>query len=655
MSVLTREQIRSLCTEQSFERGVTYYEQERVRSLTVDDEHVTATVLGTDDYSVSVALESDSIRTTCSCPYDYAGDCKHIVAVLLAVLEDDREGSDSTDTLETGPTGPPDIDTLLERTPPEELRAFLREALTADRELRDRFVAATGEETGKTVYDYKQEIGKRFHDASDRHGFIEYGTWVDFSQYHDLAETHREHDRIDEALAIYRALAETIHEHIDRVDDSSGHYGHELQFAIEQYVETLAAVELDHEAKRPHIEYLFWESLDPEFDFVAGHYEDALRSLCTTRADLEYWLDLFETHVLELPRESKRTPTTTTTTTTTTASPTADSECGRSDDVLSVSDFTDGPLTVEDFVGDALTVDHLAVGTLRFEYFVGDAFDELLVDEPTTVEKHTADESHTETAVDADRLGITIDVESSYHKRRLLETYMTLLEDLGKDDALDVVYEHVYLERSRFCNQYAQRLLERGEDERALAVIEDGIDTFRSPSALRWLAVECYRDSQPDAYRETLRTLFLEHREWEAYDELKDACDDEQWQSLYEEFETTLRADDTRRLIAMYVHDGEQQKALDVIEANPTLSLLRRYCDPVAAVDPERYFECYSAQLVPFAAGKTGRSHYRKIISHLETMATIGLEARLEEFVSFLKDEHATRPAFLDELDKAGF
>jgi hypothetical protein len=30
-------------------------------------------------------------------------------------------------------------------------------------------------------------------------------------------------------------------------------------------------------------------------------------------------------------------------------------------------------------------------------------------------------------------------------------------------------------------------------------------------------------------------------------------------------------------------------------------------------------------------------------------------DARFEEFVEFLKEKHSNRPAFLDELEKAGF
>ena len=60
-------------------------------------------------------------------------------------------------------------------------------------------------------------------------------------------------------------------------------------------------------------------------------------------------------------------------------------------------------------------------------------------------------------------------------------------------------------------------------------------------------------------------------------------------------------------------------------------------------------------QRVPFAAGDTGRRHYRDIADHLEEMQGLVPEARFEEFVDFLKDKHSNRPAFLDELEKAGF
>jgi hypothetical protein len=247
------------------------------------------------------------------------------------------------------------------------------------------------------------------------------------------------------------------------------------------------------------------------------------------------------------------------------------------------------------------------------------------------------------------------EISSSLRTRALVSTCVYLLEELDEEKALLGLYEETYLESSRFCKQYAQRLIEEGNEDRASDVLEDGIDTFRSPADLRQLATDLYRDRNPDKYRETLKRLFLDHTEWDAYDELKDASDDEGWQSIYEEFEGHFEETDRQQLISMYVHEDELEKAFDELKDSENLSWLRRYRDPVATVDPVDYFEFYREQLVPFGAGETGRRHYREIADHLDEMQELVPEERFEEFVDFLKDKHSNRPAFLDELEKAGF
>ncbi len=54
MDYATRDEIRSLCTQQSFERGVNYHEQGRVLELDIDGDEIRATVRGSSDYDVSI-------------------------------------------------------------------------------------------------------------------------------------------------------------------------------------------------------------------------------------------------------------------------------------------------------------------------------------------------------------------------------------------------------------------------------------------------------------------------------------------------------------------------------------------------------------------------------------------------------------------------
>ncbi|RLM94992.1 SWIM zinc finger domain-containing protein [Haloarcula sp. Atlit-7R] len=656
MEYPTREAIRSLCTEQSFERGRNYYRQDRVQEVEIDGGEIRATVRGSNYYDVAIDIVDDTIRTHCSCPYDHAGDCKHIVAVLLAV--DDRD----TDTVhETDPESSEslpatvDLESLVEQTTADDLREFLLDILADDGDLRDRFVAFVGEDTGKTVYDYKQELDRLFDDAVGRRGMVEYDTHIDFSPYFDLAETHRERSHVDTVTDIYRAIAEAIRENMNRIDGSTGYYGHEVERAIESYAETVAEHDLSHERKQPHIEYLCDEFLDADHGFASDSYDDALRTLCTADADLKYWLQLLDerisgiSHDVVAAGDSPETETSGNDLSEHTSSDDPTDHSERTDNVLCASDFTDGPLTTDDFTGGALDIEHLEVGTLEFDYFVGDAFEELRIDEPTTVEQHTVD------VEPADSGAAETGISASFRTRRVLSAYIYLLEQLDREDALTNLYDDIYLEHIRFCKQYAQRLIEGGEQARAIEVLEDGIHTFRSPRDLRCLVTDLYKERDPEAYRKTLKHLFLDHTEWDAYDELKSTCSEHEWQSMYEEFEQHFQRDDRKTLVNLYVHDGDFEKAFSELKDSENLSLIRKYRDSVATVDPVGYFELYRELLVPFAANDTGRRHYRDIADHLEEMQGLVPEARFEEFVDFLKDKHSNRPAFLDELEKAGF
>ena len=658
MDYPTRDEIRSLCTEQSFERGVNYYHQNRVQELRIDGSEIRATVRGSNYYDVAIDIVDDGTRSHCSCPYDYAGDCKHVVAVLLAVDDRDTETVSDTDT-ERDETV--DIESLVEQTTTEDLRTFLLDIVTDDQDIRDRFVAFVGEDTGKTLYDYKQEIDRLFDDAVSRREMVEHDTHIDFSQYTDLAETHRERDHVDTATDIYRAVSEAIRENLNRVDDSSGYYGRELEHAIESYAETVAEQDLGHERKRPYIQYLCEEFVEADHGFASGYYDDALRTLYTTDEDLEYWLETLDTHisgtsldaVLSGESASSKADDRRDQSKASIDTPDSDDESAdspeRTDDVLYASDFTAGPLSTDDFTGGALNVEHLAVGTLRFEYFVGDAFEELRVDEPTAVERHTASVEPTESGTTDTK------ISSSLRKRRIFSTYVYILEELGDEGVLSQLYEEIYLESDRFCKEYAQRLIDEGNEDRAIEIIEDGIHTFRSPRTLRWLAADLYEDRDMGEYRNTLKQLFLDHTEWAAYDDLKAVCTDQEWQSMYEEFERRFQRDNQKDLVSLYVHDDDFEKAFAKLKENADLSSVRQYRDPVATTAPVEYFELYRELLVPFAAGDTGRRHYRDIVDHLEEMRELVPEAGFEEFVDFLRDEHSNRPAFLDELEKAGF
>jgi uncharacterized Zn finger protein len=83
---ITEADIRPLATDQSWSRGEDYYYSYQVGSIFWRDGLLIAEVEGSkyEPYVVQVEFVGNQIRfTDCTCPYDWDGDCKHIIAALL--------------------------------------------------------------------------------------------------------------------------------------------------------------------------------------------------------------------------------------------------------------------------------------------------------------------------------------------------------------------------------------------------------------------------------------------------------------------------------------------------------------------------------------------------------------------------------------------
>jgi hypothetical protein len=285
------EQIRGLCTSEVFDRAVTYRKENRIERIGRFDETVSAAVQGSqpDPYEVDIDVESDGdeagdIDASCTCPYDWGGYCKHIIAVLLEVAEGDVDLEDEREAVER----------VLSDAHPEELRDFLLDECERATDLRRRLLTRLEEQDTRSFYDYKKEMSQRYRGP----GSYRY-EGPDFDEFHDLAETHRKQGNPLEAATIYRAMTEVRIENMDIVQD---YYGEDFEAELDAFVECIREADLDYEDRREYIDYLFerWTSDDAAVGTFSGDYKDALWELCRNDADLRYWRRLLEA---ELPED----------------------------------------------------------------------------------------------------------------------------------------------------------------------------------------------------------------------------------------------------------------------------------------------------------------------------------------------------------------
>jgi len=118
MTAFTEADIHAGANGQSYERGSSYHRSGAVSDVVRRGNVLTARVQGSDyaPYEIVVTLlDDESIGdTSCTCPYDWDGYCKHIVAVLLTVLHGEKI------------TVKPELDTLLAGLTEAQLRRIIR-------------------------------------------------------------------------------------------------------------------------------------------------------------------------------------------------------------------------------------------------------------------------------------------------------------------------------------------------------------------------------------------------------------------------------------------------------------------------------------------------------------------------------------------------
>ncbi|MDQ2055993.1 SWIM zinc finger family protein [Halobellus sp. H-GB7] len=267
---VTEDTVRDVCTDAVFERGERYRDEGRIHEIHRVDSTVTAVVSGSRQYDVRVDLTTDGFAPWCDCPYDGPGACKHVVAVLLRCV-DDR---------------PPDegdqLDAALNSAGAGELRAFLREELAIDTNLRARFLARVGEPTRQSADELRTLINRRFEETNPEYDVV--FEPVDFTQWFDLADEYREQDRYASAATVYRVLIESLDDNMERVDGAYDHFSSAFSRALNGYVDCVAAAERDADAVTDAVAFLNERAMSGT-PFLAEHFEKAAVELRETAGE----------------------------------------------------------------------------------------------------------------------------------------------------------------------------------------------------------------------------------------------------------------------------------------------------------------------------------------------------------------------------------
>jgi len=267
-------------------------------------------VEGNQDYSVVIKLDNDEIKEwSCNCPYERGPICKHVVATLYAIGDDQEIKSKSKKKAKKKAVKKSKTKEIFSKVNKRELQDFLQKQFDANHGIKNAFIAYFAEYLDEDINKKYQITVRNIHKAAtDRHDFIDYRSTYKLadpindliSKAYDLASNNN----VAHALAICKAVIEQVPNFMHNVDDSDGSTGSLFEDAFDLLYEISENAHL--ELKDELFSYCLKEFPKEKYsDFcLEGHFLNILPLLVSSSKQEKQFFKVIDKQLIKA--ESKR-------------------------------------------------------------------------------------------------------------------------------------------------------------------------------------------------------------------------------------------------------------------------------------------------------------------------------------------------------------
>lgn len=251
--------IRAGASEQVFARGQELFRSGAVSHTAIQSNVLSGRCEGIESpfYIVRAELVEGGVRSdSCSCPYDFGGYCKHVVALLLTYTRDPERFAVRQETTE-----------LLADLSREQLLALLTKLLNEHPDLSDLVEATlaapsvSGRRKGAAkkrkkvdVDVYRRRVRGIMHSLDHMRASEAYwhvgGLAGELGGVEKSAREFLDAGEPETALRILLTLVEESHDGFDYIDDSNGELGDFLNGVGETLAEVVLSLDLDEAERR---------------------------------------------------------------------------------------------------------------------------------------------------------------------------------------------------------------------------------------------------------------------------------------------------------------------------------------------------------------------------------------------------------------------
>jgi hypothetical protein len=241
--------------EDILKRGLQYFKKGTVSRVDeLSGGEYEATVEGSETYTVHMEIKNGVIQGSyCTCPYDWGPVCKHEVAVMFYLQQEElgiKAKPKKEEKVKASPKVTPSLNKprkktiqeqlneILDKLSPEELKEYICECCDKDKSFRDMFLARYLHLIQPVSQEmYAKQIRAIVNSAAGRYGFLDYSAArkVGKAVYElaQLTERKINDKNYREAMYMGCAMLEEMTKAVENGDDSSGDLGGGIDAAQE--------------------------------------------------------------------------------------------------------------------------------------------------------------------------------------------------------------------------------------------------------------------------------------------------------------------------------------------------------------------------------------------------------------------------------------
>jgi len=238
-------EFEQLIDERILKRGLSYFKSGAITDFSeISSGEYEAIVSGTEEYTVQIEISNNIVTEhNCDCPYDMGPVCKHVVAVIFHLQQDELELNQPNFTIpkkKKTKSVSQQVKEFLKAISHKELIEFVQENSKKDKKFRNYFLASFGHlSQNQSKEFYQKQIHSILQTAAGRDGWI---GWSDMKYvvnttepFLENAEKYLANNNFENVFFISTALLEEMTEAFQYGDDSNGDLGYFVDSAMELF------------------------------------------------------------------------------------------------------------------------------------------------------------------------------------------------------------------------------------------------------------------------------------------------------------------------------------------------------------------------------------------------------------------------------------